>query len=235
MHPILDKIHSTGYWRINIYPSVFNQSLISSLTEVREIIDSCVVSLRGWDYPDIERNNITNGQDWIECTSEFKELGHLEYWRFFQSGQFIHQFACLEDFRVNLENLPTLSVLTPSPSGKYLSILSTLYSMTEIFEFASNLAAKEWYGDEVHINVSLNNIEGRQLFFYDRSRYLRKAYICSLPSIEYDINISKDKLISYTPENAMKATIFVFERFNWEHKSDKIFPEEQKKFLERRL
>ena len=86
MHPILDKIHSTGYWRINIYPSVFNQSLISSLTEVREIIDSCVVSLRGWDYPDIERNNITNGQDWIECTSEFKELGHLEYWRFFQSG-----------------------------------------------------------------------------------------------------------------------------------------------------
>ena len=51
MNDILKKIHSKGYWRVNIKPTIFNEGLLKSYSNARAIIEKCGVLLRGWDYP----------------------------------------------------------------------------------------------------------------------------------------------------------------------------------------
>lgn len=234
MDKILDKIHSTGYWRVNIRPFLFNENLIPSLTEAQQIIEKCGVLLRGWDYPHFTNSEIINGDKWIESSVDFSD--HIiEYWRFYQSGQFIHHFCCSEDYELKPEKISTLSIQSPSPSGKYLSILSTLYTITEIFQFASRLASNDILSPTALISIELNGMQDRQLFFWDRSRHLRKPYISKIPTINFEEKYNKDLLIAESHKLAMKATIYIFERFNWPHHSDIIFPEEQNKLLERRL
>ncbi len=153
MKELLDKIHSTGYWRVNIRPIIFNEEVIPNLTIAHEIIEQSGVLLRGWDYPHFTNADIINGDDFIESSVDFE--GHKEYWRLYQSGQFIHHFACREDYEVDPNDLSRLSVPAPSPSGKYLSILSTLYTITEIFEFASRLAVKDILSSNLSISIKL--------------------------------------------------------------------------------
>jgi hypothetical protein len=233
MSELLNKIHSTGYWRVNIKPTIFKDDVIPSLTAAHEVIEQCGVLLRGWDYPHFTNAEIINGEDYIEGSADFES--HLEYWRLYQSGQFIHHFACREDYEVDPNDLSPLSVPTPSPSGRYLSILSTLYTITEIFEFSSRLASKDILLSNISISIKLIGMQERQLFFWDRSRYLSLPKISGVPEINFEKIFTKEEIISQSAELAMKATIFIFERFNWPHHSDVFFPEEQKKLLERRL
>ncbi|MDW7681353.1 MAG: ATP-binding protein, partial [bacterium] len=120
MEEILNKIHSTEYWGINIRPIKFEDEIIKTLTDARELIDKCGVLLRGWDYPHFTHADIKNGNNWIESHVEFE--GHIEYWRLYQSGQFIHDFACVEDYEVHPDEISNHSTRLLSPSGRYLSI-----------------------------------------------------------------------------------------------------------------
>jgi len=233
MKDLLDKIHSTGYWRVNIRPTIFIEDAIPNLTVAHELIEQCGVLLRGWDYPHFTNAEIINGADFIEGSSDFE--GHKEYWRLYQSGQFIHHFACREDYEVDPNDLSRLSIRVPSPSGRYLSILSTLYSITEIFEFSSRLAVKDILSSNISISIKLFGMKDRQLFFYDRMRHLSFPKISRIEEITYEKEFTKEEILTQSAELAMKATIYIFERFNWRHQSDVFFPEEQKKLLERRL
>ncbi len=233
MNKMIQKIHTSGYWRVNIRPIEFTQNVISSLTEAHEIIDKCGVLLRGWDYPHFTQAKIINGDDWIESSVDFE--GHKEYWRLYLSGQFIHHFACREDYEVNPDDLSQMSVPSLSPSGRYLSILSTLFTITEIFQFSSRLATHNVLSSPTYLSITLSGMEGRQLFFWERARHLSKAYISNIDKISFEEKYSNELLISDAPKLAMLATIHIFERFNWPHYSNILFPEEQKKLLERRL
>ena len=86
MNDILKKIHSKGYWRVNIRPTIFNEGLVKSFSEARAIMDKCGVLLRGWDFPHFTNAKIINMNNWIESQVEFE--GHIEYWRFYLTGQF---------------------------------------------------------------------------------------------------------------------------------------------------
>jgi len=233
MANIIDKIHTTGYWRIIVRPTIFKKDRISSLTQCKEILSDSVVSYRRWSYPYFNNSSVTNGLDYIEQSCEFGH--HVEYWRFYQSAQFVHHFACSEDYYVNDKYLESLDIGEPSPSGKYLSILSTLYSITEIFQFVSRLCKKNIFETLVDISIGLYGMEGRKLFFNQRSYDLSRSWISSIPEIVFDKSYDNNLIISSAAELAMEATIFVFERFNWAHQSKIIYQEEQRKLLERRL
>ena len=230
MPNLLEKIHSKGYWRIVIRPTIFDKERIPTLTKCREIIDDAVVRLRGWDYPYFDNSQIINNVDSIAIGVEF--MHHIEFWKFFQSSQFVHHFACYED---HLEKPKFPSYKMDTTSGKYLSILSTLYSITEIFQFISRLISKEILIPKVEVTIGLYDMKDRQLFFGEQSRYLRKAYISNIPEIIFNKTYISEQVLTSAAELAMEATIWVFERFNWLHYSKVIFPEEQKKFLEKRL
>ena len=231
MEERLKKIYSTGYWRVNIRPTRFEQTRIPSLKTCHEIIESSIVRLSGWDYPYLDPEETANGDDWIQSGRD--HVRYVEYWRFYQSGQFIHHFACFED----LTNPSEMSqyIEKPSPSGRYLSILSTLYKVTEIFEFAARLASKNILSPKAEISIKLVGMDGRQLFCWSRSRYLSMDYICRIPEITFFETYQISDLLTSAREFALDATVYIFERFNWTFIPRSLLAEEQKKLLERRL
>jgi len=232
MEERLKKIQSKGYWRVNIRPTRFEQARIPTLAKCREIVRNSVVQLRGWDYPHLDPKETTNGEDWVESGCDFQGL--IEYWRFYQSGQFVHHFAHREDYELDSKTLQRLSVSTPS-SRRYLSILSSLYRVTEIFEFAARLASKDVLSPAAEISIKLTGTEGRQLFFWEPGRDLRRAYICRIREIPWSKTFPVHDLLAQANEFALDTTVAIFERFNWMEVPRGMFSEEQKKFLERRL
>lgn len=227
-HSRLDKIHSTGYWRVLIRPTVFEKTRIATLNECRKVVQSSVVELRGWDYPHWKDSEIHNGQDWIEGGSGFSS--HIEYWRFHQSGQFVHHFAMSEDYEPNVFGSSKNDI-----DGPRLSILSTLFSVTEIYEFAARLCAKDVLRPAVDLEICLKGTQDRTLFFWQPGRYTNKAYTCALPEIRFEKQHSQEDLLGAARELAITATVSIFERFNWMDPPLPLLQNEQQKLIERRL
>jgi len=232
MEERLKKIHSKGYWRVNIRPTRFEKTCIPNLTECRQIIKTCQVRLRGWFYPHLDRNETVNGEDWVESGCD--SMDKVEYWRFHQSGQFIHHFACIEDHTVDPKKVRMASI-TKLSSGRYLSIVSTLYRITEIFEFAARLSSKGVLSPAAEISISLVGTEGRQLSFSDHSRLLYDEYICGIPKMAFQETYREAELIARRSEFAMDTTTWIFTRFNWTTIPRSVLAEDQNRLLERRL
>src|SRR3989442_1688113 len=90
-------VRSRGFWRVVIRPSRFVAER-APLRDLETIVRDSIVQLRGWDYPHFPREGVTRGDDFILALTEAGWLAHLEVWRLYQSGQFIHLFAMREDW-----------------------------------------------------------------------------------------------------------------------------------------
>lgn len=239
MKELIQKIKQKGYWKVIIRPTEFKQKNISGLDECKKIIEASVVSLRGWNYPHIDKNGITiSGNDSIEsyCDSDF--IGHLEYWRFYQSGQFIHYFSMREDYCIDEKEMQRIKYQGDIESSKLLSIISTLYSVTEIFEFAQRLAVKDILGSLIEISIELADVEGRELFFWDSfSRYLNRNYTCTFrdENIAEKRIVPKEELIANSDKIALTVYMEILKKFNWPEIPQQVFEKDQAKFLQRRI
>lgn len=238
MNDRLKKIKSTGYWRVEIRPTVFKKDRVQDLATLWNTIDTAKVQLSGWDYPFVNQKERSNGIDYIESGCDWARF--IELWRFYQSGMFVHYFACAEDYmkdetaeaakrnawgEFDPNNIPT----------SYLSILGTLFRITEIFEFSIRLVQKQLLEPQVFIRVELFGAKRRLLFFWDPWRYLGRAYISQLDTIPFELTISSQELLARGHEIALEKTIYLFERFHWMDVPRQVLLEEQKKFLQKRL
>ena len=142
----------------------------------------------------------------------------------YTSGQFVHYLALREDWRD--ENLPT------SNRKNVLGIIMTLYSVTEIFLFISNLARNGLYDNRVNLILELHGILGKILVFHEQPheilRELYNTYESKNLSIKIEKDFSKNEVISSSALLAMKTVAEIFERFNWSASED-IFCEMTKK------
>jgi hypothetical protein len=234
MEEILEKIRSRGYWRVNIRPTTFKKDRISNLSELRALMKRSSVSLRGWPYPYVNEDKVKNGDDWIECECDSYDI--IEYWRFFQSGQFIHYFSISEDYVDEAAKKAQAWGWKPAEKvSGYLAIFSTLYRVTEIYEFAARLTQHKVLSPGIYILVKLCNINKHQLFFWDSSRFLRDSLIANIEEINLESTMRDEELLANGRGVAIEKTLNIMERFNWNNPPKEIFIEEQKKFLERRL
>jgi hypothetical protein len=218
--PLLAKIHAKGYWRVLVRPTKYVENRIPTLSDCRRNVEESTVRLRGWDYPHIK--DVTNGQNWIESAEDWLH-GHIEYWRYYQTGQFVHHFAMNEDYEES------------SKARHGLDFINTLYRFTEIFEFAARLAARGLLSPGVTVRVELHNCEGRELFSWDPGRFIVSNHRSNTPAIEYKATTTDSQLLGHGGQRALDGTIYVLERFNWNNVPRGILAEEQAKFLERRL
>lgn len=147
-HPILDKIYSKGYWRVSIRPVAFNLKRIKAITELRAILESCVVSFTQRHYPHFLGANDTIGQDFIQGVTDCRD--HLEFYRFWQSGQFVHYMALREDYYA-LER-------------RWLRPNMALHTLTEIYVFAECLTRRGILVPGVEIRAALHKLDGRTLY-----------------------------------------------------------------------
>ena len=230
MNAILSKIRTRGHWEVNIKPTEFLDNRIESLGRCKEIVRSLSVQFRGWDYPHYDTINMpTNGINYAEQSFEWEH--YIEFWRYYQSGQFIHFFGMWEDWQ---DQVTRWERLTSGP-GEVLSIVGAVYTFTEIYEFASRLAAKTLLGNNCKISVALHKTRGRTLRMLDRGRILSGTYTTTLDSIPRDVTVSVEELMGKSVELALDHTIWVFQRFNWDNVPRTVLQEDQRKLIERRF
>lgn len=227
---VLEKIKSRGYWEIEIRPAIYKKEKFS-LPECKEIVEKCQVRLRGWDYPHIahhEYGDVFSGDNFVEGLVDSHK--HLEVWRLYQSGQFIHYLNFWEDW---IEYQPYgYTVIKDQPPRTVKSILMTLYTVTEIFTFASRLASNKIYDKMLHISLKLKNTNNRSLIFEDQFRTLFGDYRSKINEISIAKDITVEDILANSPNLAMDVTVEIFHKFSWLSQDiKKVLKDDQEKFL----
>lgn len=215
-NPILDEITRKGYWKILIRPTIFEKDKIE-ISKLPRIIEENQVKLKGWYYPFFESPEIRN--NYIEISCNFNE--YKEFTRFYQSGQFVHFKAMIEDHRNSFPQ-------------KSLEFLYALFTLTEIFEFASRLVSQGIITSDISISITLFNVLDRRIYSSEL-RPLFNIYKSKEERIDFNKEFKIDDFILNHNQFAVDAAIYFFHRFQWLGCSLELLREEQKKLIEKRL
>lgn len=225
---------SSPHWRVKFRPDEYKRELIPTLKRCFEIIEKNKVRLRGWDYPhlDTERGQ---GNNWVASWSDFR--GHLEYWRLYQSGQFVHLFsvgeATIPEWRQKLQShFSHIQGIDWQSVPGFISILNFIYTMTEIFEFASRLCQAEVYKGVLNIDIRLKGIKG---FVLSEKRFWRNHYSAAENEIGHFWAFESDILVAKSADKSLDAISWFFERFGWMYPPIDVFREDQQNFLRGRV
>lgn len=205
---LLEKIKAVGFLRVVIRPSRTREAL--TVTRARDIVQKASVSLRGWDYPHISMRDDDRGgaetyadftQDWCDW------FHHVEFWRMYKSGQFLHYKALRED----------LSKDNSIPKGPVLAVGSFMYTITEVTEFAHRLRAAGLYEDGATIQIDLGNTEGRMLWVEDPMRMnFVSPMTTSSHSIRVERSVAAGELLLGDPKELSLSIIGeFFDAFGW--------------------
>jgi hypothetical protein len=146
----------------------------------------------------------------------------IEWWRFYQSGQFIHYFSCLEDYWKR-----DIGV-----DSNWLGVISTLYRITEIYEFVSRLSMENVFEDGALISIKLAGMKNRQLYEPDRPWVWK--HISNSDEIAVESKLSIVDLITSVHDEAINKTLEIYSKFGFSN-SKVILRTEQQRLLEKRL
>lgn len=227
---ILEELRAKGYWKIIIRPSEYQKERLT-LDQCKELVKNNQVKLRGWYYPHVgdKISEFFKANNYVESFVDWND--HKEIWRMYQNGQFIHYLAFWEDWLTNYRKQINFSTNVRAGT-KVKSILMTLYTVTEIFLFASRLASKEIFDKKIMISIQLNNVSERGLVVDEFGRFLRDSYVCMSDQITYKKEYGVKELITKYDELALDATVYIFSLFNWDNTDLKqILKKDQERFL----
>jgi hypothetical protein len=134
-----------GHWFVTFQPLPVVSDRIP-LNELQERVVRSRVSLRGWDYPHLA-NDLEFLDGGIESTTDRGQ--YQERWRVKTSGFFAHRWRMREDgIRDRVGTL---------------DFVNAIWSMTEVFIFASRLYGGDQTVDAVTITLELDGLHNRRL------------------------------------------------------------------------
>jgi hypothetical protein len=226
---VIKEIKSKGYWEVNIHPTNYQKELIPP-NKIKYCIENSIVSLRGWAYPHIygkedenEKGPYTgqteDGILYIEKYVKWWDV--IEFWRFTTSGNFYHLFGMGEDWNDKYKR-----------DYPFLSFLSTLYSICEIFEFSKRLFIEKLEIETVSINVNWYGLENRKIISLDR--FIPPRFTCSMPHHKYSTILNKENFINIQDEIAKCFENLMF-IFNWVDFKQEIIKDDIFKFLQHKI
>jgi hypothetical protein len=221
--------------RVIIRPAEYEEERLA-LRHLRGIVERTRVQLRGWDFPHLSHRGEESGRgdEWIASWSSF--LGHREYWRMYQSGQFVHRESIREtveeEWGRRLRQKASWFTQNEGEVEGFFDFINFLYSMTEVFEFAANLCQTDDYPKgSVVIHVGFHDIQNFGLSTAQFGRDLSRLYRTSADTLQRTWEIETAELISASAELSLNAVVWFFERFQWDEQPVDVFREEQRKFL----
>ena len=74
-------IRAHAHWRVMVRPTRFQADRIPTLERCWKTMEECAVSLRGWGYPHIDRENRGYASDSIYSWCDSARTGKKEYWK----------------------------------------------------------------------------------------------------------------------------------------------------------
>jgi len=219
MEQIIRKIKKSNHWRILIRPTIFEETRVSNRNTCLEIIENNRILLRGLDFPHFDRNKIKKFKEGIHCGIDFHNIFHIiEYWKFWQSGQFILLKTFDEEFidDYNIKN--------------FLSITRTIYQITEVFEFSRRLILQDILIPSLEISITLSGVQDRTLIYED-NRILIHEYKCDYGKIIHNKEYNSRDFLVNTHDYSLDFIIYIFKQFYWDSVSMSIIKEIQRNFL----
>ncbi|MEJ2880447.1 AlbA family DNA-binding domain-containing protein [Pedobacter sp. GR22-6] len=193
---LLKNIMRRGYWKIQFIPVKFGD--IPTVKECLDIVSRSRTRLN-WDFPHVPPNN-NNSEKVVPLESGYEmesDLGaRKEYWRLYQSEQFLMYRALIEDWYA--EDPFRSELAKDRKAGVTLTIYSSLvFLITETFEFLSRLYQNGLFQDGVKVSMTLYNLKDRKLridalgrmpFSYDR--------ITGAEQISLTQNLNPDEILT---------------------------------------
>lgn len=159
MNETLQKIRALAHWAVRIVPETSGER-VNTLKELEDAVQTCSVSLRGWDYPHYDLHTLCErSSDYIEQSIEWDGIG--EFWRAYKSGQFLSFCAFYEDRKYNRK---TAGSGDSRDEIRWLNVEDSVHRLAEIFEFASRWATRQSFSGKTSVICRLNGLAGRKLF-----------------------------------------------------------------------
>lgn len=222
---LLEKIQGAGHWRILIRPiTPLDEKL--SIARCREAVSKANVELRGWDYPHVlfrndESGGYSNADGYFEHWTDW--LSHIEFWRMFQSGQFLHYRGMWEEWD-EFNNMP---------AKPFLSIEGAIYLFTEVAEFAARLTGYADMKDGVSISIGAHQTAGRRLWVGRNRIQFWEPKETAAASISIVKNLTTDGSTS-PAQISLEMIKEFFDRFGWNPEDDQV-RRDQDRLLKRQL
>lgn len=223
---LLENIRSAGHWRINIRPSRPLAEKLS-IAQCRTLVHGSSVELRGWDFPHIHRGRdefggSENGDGfYAEWTDWYV---YHEFWRMYQSGQFLSYKAMWED-REEFDG---------APAKPFLSIEGAIYLFTEIVEFASRLSQAASFQGGVSISITGNVLRDRRLWVGQNRMPFFDPKVTKAETIEVSDVLQNDLAATPAVDVSLKLIKEFVDRFGWTPTDDQI-RRDQERLLRREL
>lgn len=211
---VIREIKSQGHFRIQIHPLEYRpKRLPIKRSEVLAQVSELAIRSRGWDYPHVSRelDDIDEGENYLGCRTRFGH--HIEYWRIFESAQFVHLTSFWEN-DPEVARQMTQQSLGPKVDGmKWVNLLYLVGTVTEVFRFASRMALKDLLGKDASIEITLNGTKDRYLGTGTITRPLSTKYLCKRPSIAFRSNLESSQLIGQGDELSIQAVVEILDSF----------------------
>ena len=168
---LVATIKTPAYTDVAVRPGPYSDDRISP-SELETFAGTQAVRLRGWPVPMISnRDTFMHNGDWVGQDLQGEIVPHVEAWRLFSSGQFLHRRIVATDLRDAAELRPEV----PNATGA-IAVWDVLFYIVEVAElgarYASTLAA-----ETIAIDIGLENIAGRELISGDWKRDLNGPYV----------------------------------------------------------
>ncbi|PJE58569.1 MAG: hypothetical protein COU81_00010 [Candidatus Portnoybacteria bacterium CG10_big_fil_rev_8_21_14_0_10_36_7] len=235
---LIKDIKTRGYWRILVEPLSY-QTKLEPLRSCREVVEKNRVQLRGWDYPHVpgdfdESTAIEPGNNYWQGWLDWAQTGHKEFWRMYQSGQFVHYLGLVPDWypEYAIKSMWEQDPIVAKP-GEVLGIVNTVYLITEMYQFISRLVVDKLYDEGCRVTIGLHNTNGRRLFVdaYNRAPLFHPRKTGST-EIVFRKEYMAEEIINDPKELALEVIIYLFERFAWDPPNIEVIKSDQQKLLD---
>lgn len=231
-------IKESPHWRILIRPDDYKAERIATRGDCKRLIEQTHVSLRGWDFPHLSHRSVevAFGADFVASWSTF--MGHQEYWRLYQSGQFIYlgsvreKSEALWDQKLRDAAKWHLGGISPVPLDDipgFISIVNALYTVVEVYEFAARLCQREVFTGAASIEIGLHNVRGFALMT-ELNRAWHAYFAASEPDLAKAVECDCQSLVADVDGLAVSHLLWLFECFGWTDPSRELLEKEVRKF-----
>jgi hypothetical protein len=210
---LLQLIHSAGYWRVNLRSPVFQRARLRDKDYCWSVVYEAAVATEGWRYPILHDAPYDQGPDWIAGAANSSVF--IEYWRLYQSGQFVRHLALREDHMGRL-GLFHPQLFVPREGKKFLAVTPSICMVTDIVEFAARLAYRGVLVPQALITIDLHKMAGRELVYMVPGRRLPNSFWFKDESVRLGGLYNSEELIGRPREMAVELSIELFKRASWD-------------------
>jgi len=215
-----DELQNRGHWAVYARPVRYEPRRIADQKRIKEILERSQVRLRGWYFPHIDPNELSNFGQGTQCHIIWDRF--REGFRAYRSGFFFAKKAFWEDVEQR-----------KSQDGKpVLSFVYAIWLLTEFFLFFKRYYEAFAPDEDIIVKIVLSRTLDRKLASFDPLISLHGWHICKEDSIAIEENIKVVDLRASYKEIANRVIREVFTVFNWDTVSEKVVDDWQKKLIE---